>query len=142
MVSMLHALAAERPVVGAPPRAVVFLHACDNGEVHALRAEVEAAAALRPEIVAHYCYRFPTERDQAERAHHSEGVVTGEVLERLLPAGVERDHYMCGPPPFMSAVYKLLRSRGVAKERIAYEFFGPATVLEADVAAAGDEAGG
>ncbi len=128
MVSMLHALAAE------PQRLVQFIHACDNGDVHALRGEVLATAASRTGISTHFCYRFPTDVDRTQRRHQSEGVITDDLLTRLL-AAVDHDIYMCGPPPFMKAVYGLLRARGIPKERIAYEFFGPATVLEADVTA-------
>lgn len=122
LVSMLHALAATE-------RRTFFIHACDNGEVHALRDEVEALAASRPGMTAHFCYRFPTEADRAAGRHHSEGVLTRELLQRLLPLD-DYDFYLCGPSPFMQAVHGMLRGLGVAKQRIAYEFFGPATLLE------------
>lgn len=122
LVSMLHALAAT-------DRRVLFVHACDNGDVHALRDEVEALAASRPGLTVHFCYRFPTERDRAAGRHHSEGVVTRELLQGLLPID-DYDFYLCGPSPFMQAVHGVLRGFGVPRQRIAYEFFGPATLLE------------
>ena len=128
MVSMLHALAEQSD------RRAVFIHACDNGEVHALGDEVRALAASRPGIAAHVVYRFPTEADRAAARHQAEGVITRELLQRLLPLD-DYEFYLCGPPPFMQAVFRLVRSLGVAKNRIAYEFFGPATVLEPDEAA-------
>ncbi len=126
LVSMLHALKS------AANRTVYFIHACDNGDVHALRDEVLYLAGARAGINVHFCYRFPSEADRTRRWHQSEGVITGDLLARLLPVG-DLDYYMCGPPPFMKAVYGLLRNGGVPKARIAYEFFGPATVLEEDV---------
>lgn len=129
MVSMLHAL------VEQSDRRAVFIHACDNGDVHALGDEVRALAASRPGIEAHFVYRFPTEADRAAKRHQAEGVVTRELLQRLLPLD-DYEFYLCGPPPFMQAVFRLVRSLGVPKERIAYEFFGPATVLEPDEAVA------
>lgn len=125
MVSMLHALAEQSD------RRSVFIHACDNGEVHALGDEVRALAASRSGIEAHVVYRFPTEADRLAQRHQAEGVITRELLQRLLPLD-DYEFYMCGPPPFMQAVFRLVRSLGVPKERIAYEFFGPATVLESD----------
>ncbi|RUM96067.1 2Fe-2S iron-sulfur cluster binding domain-containing protein [Pseudaminobacter arsenicus] len=122
MVSMLHALTAT-------DRRVHFVHACDNGDVHALRDEVEALAASRPGIKTHFCYRFPTERDKADKRHHSEGLISRELLQSLLPLD-DYEVYLCGPPPFMQAVYQILRGLGIERHRIAYEFFGPATVLE------------
>lgn len=129
LVSMLHALSVQSG------RRVHFIHACDNGDVHALRDEVLSLSCARPGITAHFCYRFPTDSDYAAGRHQSVGVVTRELIDRLL-GEVEHDYYMCGPAPFMKAVYAMLRNRGVAKERIAYEFFGPASVLEEDVKAA------
>lgn len=126
MVSMLHALKA------AAHRPVYFIHACDNGEVHALRDEVLFVARSRPGVEVHFCYRFPTADDLARQLHHSDGMLTPALLGRVLPVG-DLDYYLCGPPPFMKAVYGLLRNAGVPKARIAYEFFGPATVLEEDV---------
>jgi uncharacterized protein len=123
MVSMLHALVTDSD------RRTFFIHACDNGDVHALRDEVQALAASRPGVSTHFCYRFPTEEDKAHKRHHSEGVVTRELLQSLLPLD-DYEVYLCGPPPFMQAVYKTLRGLGIEKNRIAYEFFGPATVLE------------
>jgi ferredoxin len=123
LVSMLHALAA------GTDRRVTFIHACDDGDVHALRQEVLSLAATRAGIASHFCYRFPSEADAAAAHFDSHGVVSRELLQRLLPLD-DYDFYLCGPPAFMQAVYRLLRGLGVAKPRIAYEFFGPATVLE------------
>lgn len=125
LVSMLHALAEQSD------RRTVFIQACDNGEVHALGDEVRAVAGLRSGIDAHVIYRFPTAADRAAAHHQAEGVITRELLQQLLPLD-DYEFYLCGPPPFMQAVFRLVRSLGVAKERIAYEFFGPATVLEPD----------
>lgn len=123
MVAMLHALAKRSA------RRVMFLHACENGAVHALRDEVNGLVALRPGLSAHYCYRVPEDADRASGQFHSEGFITRDVIQDLLCLD-DYDFYLCGPPPFMQAMYATLRGLGVAKERIAYEFFGPATVLD------------
>lgn len=119
LVSMLHALAADAG------RRVVFIHACDDGDVHALRDEVDAIAAGHAHVRVHYCYRFPTEADRKAGRYHSEGVITREVIQSLLPLD-DYDVYLCGPPPFMDAVHGLMRSLGIAPDRIATEVFGPA----------------
>ncbi|MFZ5678053.1 MAG: FAD-binding oxidoreductase [Pseudomonadota bacterium] len=123
MIAMLHELAST----GA--RRVHFIHACDNGEVHALREEVETLCASRPGLGAHFCYREPTVADLSRARHHSSGLISKTLLQSLLPLD-DYDVYLCGPPPFMKALYEILRSLGVGRERIAYEFFGPATVLD------------
>ena len=126
MVAMLHALA-DRSA-----RRTLFLHACENGEVHALRDEVNGLISQRPGLSAHYCYRAPSPEDRAARYFHSEGFVTRELVQSLLCLD-DYDFYLCGPPPFMQAMYQTLRGLGVVKDRIAYEFFGPGTVLDTEV---------
>lgn len=125
MVSMLHALATRSD------RRALFVHACENGAVHALRAEVGDLVARRPGLAAHVCYRTPSAEDRAAGRFDSEGVIDRALLQRLLCLD-DYDFYLCGPPPFMQAVYRTLRGLGVDRERIAYEFFGPATVLDAE----------
>ncbi|PTM93613.1 FAD-binding oxidoreductase [Mycoplana dimorpha] len=121
-VSMLKVLATESD------RPVWFIHACDSGAVHALEKEVEALAAVRSGIKVHYCYRFPSDDDVQQARCHSTGFISRETIQSLLPLD-DYDVYMCGPPPFMQAMYKLLLGLGVKKENIAYEFFGPASLL-------------
>ncbi|WP_439632401.1 FAD-binding oxidoreductase [Shinella sp.] len=121
-VSMLDVLARESD------RPVWFIHACDSAAVHALREEVEYVAALRPGIAVHFCYRFADSDDLDTARCHSAGFLTRATLQRLLPLD-DYDIYMCGPPPFMQALYGILTGLGVRKDRIAYEFFGPASLL-------------
>lgn len=131
MLSMLHQLSRHST------RTVYFIHACENGAVHAFRDEVLTLASRRPGIKAHFCYRNPDAEDQANQVFHSQGLVSRETLQELLPMD-DYDVYLCGPRPFMQANWRLLRNLGIAAERIHYEFFGPATILEEDeVTAAG-----
>ena len=123
MLSMLHRLS------GQSMRPVHFLHACENGAVHGFRDEVLALADRRPGIEVHFCYRNPSEADRDR--FHSQGLISRQTLQSLRPLD-DYDIYLCGPRLFMQANWRLLRSLGVARERIHYEFFGPATVLEED----------
>jgi ferredoxin-NADP reductase len=125
LVSMLHELA------HGTERRVFFVHACENGKVHALRDEVLTLASIRPGIITHFCYRVPTDADEDARAYDSKGLITRDTLQALLPLD-DYDVYMCGPTGFMQANYSLLRGLGIPKHRIHYEFFGPATVLVTD----------
>ena len=129
MMCMLHRL------VNTTQRRVIFIHACECGSVHAFRDEVLALAQERPGITAHFCYRTPSAADIARSACHSQGLISREQLQALLPLD-DYDFYLCGPGGFMQANWRLLRELGVAKTRIHYEFFGPATVLEAEPEAA------
>ena len=127
LVSMLHALATQSD------RRTVFVHACENGAVHALGDEVRSLAASRSGVTVHVVYRCPTVTESVVASHHGSGVITRETLQALLPID-DYEFYLCGPPAFMKAIYALVRSLGIARERIAFEFFGPATVLDADLA--------
>ncbi len=125
MMCMLHRL------VRASSRPVYFVHACENGEVHAFADEVAALARQRPGVHVHFCYREPTMQDRTQHRFHSTGLINREILQTLLPLD-DYEVYLCGPPAFMQANWRLLRGLGMAADRIHYEFFGPATVLEAD----------
>ncbi len=124
LLSMLHRLAETE-------RKAWFLQACENGAVHAMGDEVrKLAASSGGRIQAHAVYRMPTDADIKAGLHQSVGVIDKAVLQALLPLD-DYDFYMCGPTPFMVAMYRLLRELGVPKTRVAYEFFGKATSLEA-----------
>lgn len=123
MVSMLHWLSRNST------QPVYFVHACENGSVHAFRDEVLELAGRRPGIHVHFCYRSPSPDDLARGVFHSQGLISRETLQALLPLD-DYEVYLCGPPPFMQANWRLLRGLGIGSERIHYEFFGPATVLE------------
>ena len=121
-ISMLKVLVAESD------RPVWFVHACDGAATHALREEVRVLAEQRSNVHIHYCYRFPTDEDAKAGLFHSAGFITQETLQSFLPLD-DYEVYMCGPPPFMQAMYDLLLSLGLEKSKIAYEFFGPASLL-------------
>ena len=53
------------------------------------------------------------------------------LLKQLLPFD-DYDFYLCGPPPFMKALYCGLLSLSVSEARIHYEFFGPGSILQDD----------
>lgn len=132
LLSMLHRLAAT-------DRRVFFVHACENGDVQAMRDEVAAiAAASAGRITARHVYRTPTEADRAKARFDAEGVVDRGFLQSLLPQD-DYEVYLCGPTPFMVAMWRLLTGLGIAPGRIAYEFFGKggslAALAEAEAAA-------
>lgn len=121
MVSMLHRLRDTE-------REVHFLHACENGQVHALRDE--ALACTNDRIQARFAYRTPSDADRTGQMFDGEGMIDKAFLRAHLPIG-EYEAYICGPTPFMVAMYQLLQEVGVPKARIAYEFFGKAMSLKA-----------
>ena len=113
-------------------RDVYFIHACENGAVHALRDEVRSCTG--GSVRALFVYRAPTAGDRSDGRFDAEGMIDKAFLQKHVPID-DYEAYMCGPAPFMAAMYQLLQELGLPKERIAYEFFGKATSLDAMCAA-------
>jgi nitric oxide dioxygenase len=111
-----------------PERKVTFIHAAANGNVHALREEVETLANLE-NVDTFFFYDSPTEEDRMNKRFDVEGYVTREWLEKNVPIK-EADFYFCGPVPFMKAINGSLKELGVNEARINFEFFGPMGSLE------------
>lgn len=124
MLSMLESLVERNP-----NRPVKFLHAAQNGDVHALKEQVEQLAVQNPQVSVGWCYEKPTDRDRALKAYHKEGYIDLAWLRQVVATN-EASFYFCGPVPFMSAVNRILKEWGVPEADIHYEFFGPAGSLD------------
>ncbi|AJY74751.1 NO-inducible flavohemoprotein [Paenibacillus beijingensis] len=124
MVSMLHTLAQTDP-----DRQVTFIHAAQNGKVHALRREVEELARANPQLSVHWCYTRPDGADRERGDYDREGYIDLPWLQSAIPAA-DASFYFCGPVPFMKAVNRMLKTWGAADADLHYEFFGPAAQLE------------
>ncbi|WHY88312.1 NO-inducible flavohemoprotein [Neobacillus novalis] len=111
-----------------PERKVTFIHAAANGNVHALREEVEELSRL-DHVTSYIFYDSPTEEDRRNNRFDVEGYVTRDWLKDKI-ATRETDFYFCGPVPFMKAINRSLKDLGVKEERIHFEFFGPKGSLE------------
>ena len=111
----------------ADGREVHFLHCARHGGVHAFHDWVERQAEQVSALTRRYCYSEPRAGDQP----HAEGFLTREQLAEWLPDSREVDVYFLGPKPFMQQVRAHLRGLGIPDDRVNYEFFGPASALEA-----------
>ncbi|MCZ6465668.1 MAG: MOSC domain-containing protein [Alphaproteobacteria bacterium] len=123
MISMLNAI-----VEAGSGRPVWFIHGARNGREHAMGAHVRAVAGENDNVRAHISYSRPLPDDVEGRDHDGRGRVDGDLLKRLLPDN-DLDFYLCGPTPFMKALYNGLLGWGVPEGRIHYEFFGPGSAL-------------
>ncbi|MFE1630608.1 NO-inducible flavohemoprotein [Brevibacillus reuszeri] len=112
-----------------PKRPVTFIHAAQNGNLHALKGAVEELAKKHPQLTYYWCYEKPTDRDREENAFHKEGYVDLPWLQSVV-SQKESSFYFCGPVPFMKAMNRALKESGVPAADIHYEFFGPAGSLE------------
>ncbi|ESU31013.1 hypothetical protein G3A_19035 [Bacillus sp. 17376] len=124
MVSMLNTVADLQP-----EKEVTFIHAAQNGKVHALKDEV-AATAAKAKVNSVVFYDQPTEEDRQNNSYDVEGYVTKEWLKENVNLE-QSDFYFCGPVTFMKAINSALKDLGVKEERIHFEFFGPMASLEA-----------
>jgi len=124
MVSMLNTLAETKSA-----RPIIFIHAAQDGNVHALRQQVEEIASHSSHISVHWCYAKPTDHDRQSNAFHKEGYIDLPWLQDVIPTK-EASFYFCGPVPFMATINSSLNQMGIAAADVHYEFFGPAGSLE------------
>jgi ferredoxin-NADP reductase/predicted pyridoxine 5'-phosphate oxidase superfamily flavin-nucleotide-binding protein len=110
-------------------RRTYFIHGAQNARNQAFGTHLRRLAAEHDAVTVHLRYSKPGATDRPGVDFDSTGRIDMELLERVLPFG-DHDFYICGPSPFMQAVYDGLCGLGVREERIHYESFGPATVLQ------------
>ncbi|PWW27460.1 nitric oxide dioxygenase [Cytobacillus oceanisediminis] len=106
-----------------------FIHAAINGNVHAFAKEVKNIEENNQLVKAYFCYENPSEKDKEEKSYNKEGYITSEWLKTIV-SNMDSLVYMCGPVPFMQAMYEALLEAGFKKENIRYEFFGPSMELK------------
>ena len=114
-------------------RPTYWIHGARNGREHAFGGDIHELAAKYESLAAYVCYSRPDEDDRLGERYDSEGRIDVELLKRILPFD-DYDFYLCGPAPFMQALYDGLIGVGVRENRIHYESFGPATVLKHNAA--------
>ncbi|CAI1032458.1 NO-inducible flavohemoprotein [Serratia proteamaculans] len=110
------------------PADVLWLHAAENGSVHAFADEVANIADRMPNLSRHVWYNQPGVNDVEGRDYQSRGLMNLSALRETLSTP-QMHYYFCGPVPFMQHVGKQLLEMGVEAERIHYECFGPHKVL-------------
>ncbi|QCR35277.1 NO-inducible flavohemoprotein [Nissabacter sp. SGAir0207] len=123
LLSMLHTLKAKGHA--AP---INWLHAAENGRLHAFAGEVAELAAALPNLSRHVWYRQPEAADIVGVDYHSIGWMDlGAVAPQLTAPGMH--FYLCGPVGFMQFVARQLLDAGIPAENLHYEVFGPHKVL-------------
>ena len=123
LLAMLHSLSEQGT------RETVFIHACKDGDVHAMANEVRGVQGRFPKLQSYTCYETPLDTDVQGKDFDSAGYITKEILKSLIPSE-PTEFYLCGPGPFMETMYGYLSEFDVDDDLINYEFFGPATLLK------------
>jgi len=124
LISMLNAI-----VESGGKRPVWFVHGTRNGIHHAMCKHMRRVAAENDNITVHIRYSQALPEDLKGRDYDSTGHVDVNLLKKLLPAR-DMDYFICGPPPFMNSLVKDLEEWGVQEDRIRFELFGPAALLQ------------
>lgn len=113
MMSFLRSMADRRD-----PRPVVLFYADCDWQSMAFREELEKLKD-QCDLKIVYVLENPPDSWQGEC-----GMLTPEILEKHLPAEqINRNFFICGPPPMMNAVHGALLERGIHKECIHLERF-------------------
>ncbi|MBB6304779.1 NO-inducible flavohemoprotein [Rhizobium leucaenae] len=125
MVSMLEDMTARKSAID-----VYYVHGAEDGKAHAMGEHVRKLTFGHQGIRSAIFYRTPHSDDRKGVHYDQEGYVTLEWLAENTPLK-DADIYVCGPKPFLAVFVNGLAKAGVPKDRIHYEFFGPADDLAA-----------
>lgn len=116
-------------------REVWFYYGLINSSDHVMPEHLRNIAQQHPNINLRVCYSRPHESDVKGKNYDVEGYVSVDLFKKDLPSN-NYDFYLCGPPPMMNAITDDLVAWKVAKEKVHFEAFGPATVKTAVTPAA------
>jgi ferredoxin-NADP reductase/MOSC domain-containing protein YiiM len=122
LLAMLHALAQARS-----RREVWWLHGARNGQEHVFADEVDQLLGSLSHAHRIVAYSRPTADDAPGERFDTVGRLTIETVRSAgIPANA--DYYLCGPETFMRTLSAGLIARGVPREQITTETFGPVAV--------------
>ncbi len=117
MLSMLHAVAGKNIPVS-------FIHGAINSETHALKQEVLEIVSKHDNVKAHFKYSAPLECDKPD----SIGLFDVELIKQFLTG--DSEVYFCGPKIMMTHMLSFMCELRHDREKVHYEFFGPAEDLQ------------
>lgn len=110
------------------PRSLVLINAARNGNERAFFNELKALAKHSARFIQSYwALEQPESHLQGGNDYHHHGRISKALIQALLPLD-DYDCYLCGPAPFMQAIYGILTELGVSDHRIHAESFGPAAL--------------
>jgi len=102
---------------------ITWLHGCRSRKVHAFKAELDEITAINENVSQHIFYDLLTATDEHE------GVMEGFLdINKIasLPQFPGTRYYVCGPSAFIQKQFNDLVAKGIEKEAILFEEFGPA----------------
>lgn len=114
MVSMVNQLLSHAP----NHKAITFVHGNKSAAEHSFQHYLQQTAAQQNDFKNITFYE-----DSANSNATYNGIVDLEKIKTQLPQD-NADFYLCGPKPFMAAMYTTLTQWGIAPDHIHYEVFG------------------
>lgn len=111
-------------------RPAFLFHACRDSAVQPFRMELADLCKSAANLSVFTLLERATPEDRLSPHFAGEGRITRALLQEKLPLDAYQA-YLCGPPPFMQAMFECLVSLGLPESRIACEFFGPVGKLAA-----------
>ncbi|MGI9478170.1 MAG: pyridoxamine 5'-phosphate oxidase family protein [Hyphomicrobiaceae bacterium] len=109
-------------------RPLTILHAAKTIEQRAFAANFEDLQQVTGGKIRYFSFiSQPTPEEKPGVDFNGSGRITAAALRQVLALD-DYDFYLCGPAPFMQALYDALRSLGVRNARIFAEAFGPASL--------------
>ena len=111
-------------------RSILLLYGVTHGADQAFRNELRQLANDHHNFHLVSCFSHPRPADVLGTDYEVAGFASVDLLRKLLP-DPRCLFYLCGPPPFMTALYDGLIEWGVPGSRINYEAFGPASIGKA-----------
>lgn len=122
MLSML-----EYIIKNQPGRLVHFLHSSLNKSVRPMKDRLKEVGKEFQNVSTVIFHSTPEEGEQKGVDFDEAGYITREHLHNLVQTNA--DYFLCGPMPFMEAMYDHLMSLDISSNRIHYEFFGESKQL-------------
>ena len=120
LISML-----EQLIKTGSKKPKTWIHGARNKDVHAFKEMIEYWADDEKAIKKHIFYSTEVQNSISNEFYH--GWVELDVLGNELMTE-HTDYYICGPAPFISKHYNNLVSKGISKDYIHFEEFGPQTL--------------
>lgn len=106
-------------------RPMTVFHAAQTLSERAFADEFRALSKTTEGKIRYVSVISAPEADSED--YDAKGYITADLLQDHLRLD-DYDFYLCGPPPFMQAMYDTLRGLGARDDRIFAEAFGPATL--------------
>jgi len=124
MLSML-----EHLVFTNADKKIYFIHSSMNKGVQPMAERLSEIKNHHSNITVNIHHSNPLHNEQKGVDFDNEGMISLDYLKETIPNPSMCTYYLCGPNPFMHAMYNYLIELGVAESNIKYEFFKDAKKL-------------